>query len=111
MARRCACGCGRRLGFKDHLISRRAAKIEREADFLEEHTSRYGWVGWQRADLETFINDGRELRDQLVRVIHGELDARAVDRSQVRDWRGQAKALINEYNMATYPSGGGSVGG
>jgi hypothetical protein len=78
---------------------------------LEEHTSRYGWAGWQRADLEAFVNDGRELRDQLVRVIHGELDARAVDRSQVRDWRGQAKALINEYNMATYPGGGGGVGG
>jgi hypothetical protein len=107
MARECACGCGRRLGFRDGFVSRKAAKIEERADFLEDHTSRYGWAGWRRADLEAFINEGRELRDQLVAVIHGELDARAVDRSHVADWRGQAKALISEYDMATYPHGGG----
>jgi uncharacterized protein (DUF3084 family) len=111
MARECACGCGRRLGFRDRLASRKAAKIEERADFLEDRISRYGWAGWQRADLEAFVSEGRVLRDQLVAVIHGELDARAVDRSHVADWRGQAKALISEYEMATYPPsgpGGGS---
>jgi uncharacterized protein (DUF3084 family) len=107
MARECACGCGRRLGLKDRLISRRAAKIERDAEFLENQTSRYGWAGRQPADLEAFITDGRELRDQLVAVIHGELDAGAVDRSRMAKWRGQAKALITEYNLATYPPGAG----
>jgi hypothetical protein len=37
MARECFCGCGRTLGFRDRSLSRRAAKIEAAADFLEEH--------------------------------------------------------------------------
>jgi hypothetical protein len=111
VARECACGCGRRLGFRGFLVSRKAAKIEERADFLENHASRYGWAGWQRADLEAFIDEGRELRDQLVAVIHDELDARAIDRSHMAGWRRRAKALITEYEMATYPPtgpGGGS---
>jgi len=106
MAREWVCGCGRRLGLKDRLVSRTAARIDREADFLENQTSRCGWAGRQRGDLDAFIGDGRELRDQLVSVIHGELDAGAVDRSQMAAWRRNAKALINEYNIATYPPGG-----
>jgi hypothetical protein len=106
MARECVCGCGRRLGVKDRLVCRRAARIEREADFLEDQMSRYGWAGRRPGDLEAFILDGRELRDQLVAVIHGELDAGALDRSHIADWRRQAKALITEYNIATYPPSG-----
>jgi uncharacterized protein (DUF3084 family) len=93
------------------LASRRAAKIEERADSLEDRISRYERAGWQRADQEAFVSEGRVLRDQVVAVIHGELDARAVDRSHVADWRRQAKALISEYEMATYPPsgpGGGS---
>ena len=109
MARECFCGCGRRLGLKDRSLSRRAAKIQSAADFVEEHASRFGSADIQHADLEGFIDDGRELRNQLVAVLHGELDAGRVDRHRVAQWRRQAKALINAYNMATYApiSGGG----
>lgn len=109
MARKCFCGCGRGLGFKNRSLSRRAAKIQEAAEFLEEHSSRFGYAGRQQADVEGLIKDGRELRNQLVAVLHGERDARAVDRHRIAHWRGQAKALINAYNMATYApiSGGG----
>jgi hypothetical protein len=109
MARECFCGCGRRLGFKDLLLSRRAAKIQSAAGFLEEHASRFGSAGIEHADLEGFINDGRALGNELVAVLHGELDVRRVDRHRVAQWLRQANALINAYNMATYApiSGGG----
>src|SRR5262245_18402376 len=102
MARECFCGCGRRLGFKDRALSRRAAKIQVAADFLEEHGSRFGPAGVQEADLEGFINDGRVLRDQLVAVLHGQPRAQPVDRQRIAHWRRRAKGLINAYNMATY---------
>src|SRR5262245_57003531 len=109
MARECFCGCGRTLGFKDRSLSRRAAKIETAADFLEEPRSRFGSAGVQHEDLEGFIKDGRELRSQLVGVLHRGPGARPVDRHRIAHWRKQAKALINAYNMATYApiSGGG----
>jgi hypothetical protein len=70
---------------------------------LEDHAARFGQPDAQAVDLEGFIKDGRELRNQLVAVLHAEPNARAIDRRRVANWRGQAKALTNAYTMATWP--------
>lgn len=36
------------------------------------------------------------------RLIHRELDARAVDRRRMADWHGRAKAIIADYKLAAY---------
>lgn len=103
MARECFCGCGRKLGFNDRSISKKGAKIEEEADFLEQYTlAALRREGYSTTDLEAFIEDGRELRDQLVAVLHRELDARAVDRHHMAHWHARAKTLVNEYKLAAY---------
>ena len=107
MARECFCGCGRRLGFKERSLSRRAAKIEAAADFLEEHSSRFGYAGKEQADVEGLIKDGRELRSQLVAVLHGAPNAREVDRHRIAQWRRQASALSSAYYVGPMSGGGG----
>ena len=106
MARECFCGCGRTLGFKDRSLSRRAAKIQTAADSLEESVSRFGHPDGQ-GDVDGFIKDGRELRNQLVAVLHGEPGARPVDGHRIAQWRRRAKALLSDYTVATWPAGAG----
>jgi hypothetical protein len=108
MARECFCGCGRRLGFNDRSISRKAAKVDEEAAFLEQYVLPAQRESSQPSyELEGFIDDGRTMRDQLAAVIHREADARTVDRRGLAEWHGRAKTIINEFKVAAYKASRG----
>jgi len=49
---------------------------------LEGYVSRFGHPDGQ-GDVEGFIKDGRELRNQIVAVLHGVPDVRPVDAHRI----------------------------
>ena len=68
-------------------MAKQARGIEEKAEFLE----RYALPLQQAADrnpakLKQFINESRYFGEQLVGVIHGERDARDVDRRLMNRW-------------------------
>lgn len=87
MARYCFCGCGRKLNFSERGVSKRGAEVESYLQFLEAVA-----LPAQRAsshseeDLESFVEDGKDLRDDLADVLHGNLAARDVDRALLYKW-------------------------
>ena len=110
MARECFCGCGRKLGFNDRSISKKGAAIE-GAELLEEYTLAALRTQQQpTTDLEDFIQDGRDLRDQLVAVLHHEADPRTVDRRHI-DWHKRAAAILEHLQGRRLPRSQGRSAG
>jgi hypothetical protein len=47
------------------------------------------------------IDEGREMRDTLIEVVHG-LDARVVDRRALNEWVGHATRIETRFKVAVY---------
>ena len=95
---KCPCGCGKKLGFTDRGIAKKARIIAEKADFLEGHVLPHEE---NQDGLRGMIGEGREMRDLLIEVIHGR-DARAVDRRALNEWVGHATRIGTRYKVALY---------
>lgn len=88
MAALCPCGCGKKLsliqrggGTQVRVLDKRIEWLETVGLFVMRETRPE-----EVADFEDFIAAGREFRNHLIDVIHGDLDARYVDRRRMNAW-------------------------
>ena len=82
----------------DRGIAKKARIVTEKADFLEEHVLPHEE---NQDGLRGMIDEGREMQDTLVEVIHG-LDARAVDRRALNEWVGHASRIETRFKVAVY---------
>jgi hypothetical protein len=95
MAVLCPCGCGKKLGLIERGGAKQVRMLDERIEFLD------AWVVplSREADavkLAEFINAGRSFQRQMLAVMHGELDARNVDRRLMNGWLKTAAKLERE---------------
>ena len=97
MAAWCPCGCGKKLSLIERGGGRQVRALDDRIEFLDSYARALEGnpstdaEGLQR--LEAFIADGRAFRNEMLAVIHGELDARDVDRRAMNAWGMQAASM------------------
>src|SRR3954469_8514458 len=68
-------------------ISRKGTEVKRLGEFLEDRTlPAYQASSHPDEQLREFISDGVVFEYQLADVVHGEDDARSIDRGQLNYW-------------------------
>lgn len=101
----CPCGCGRELSPLERGLTKHARRVGELIKFLEQYTlplnlgTRDDLDLGPKEDLEGFIEQGREIDDQLLAVIHGELPADAFERASMHRWLEAAHVM--ELNTKT----------
>ena len=101
----CPCGCGRKLSLPERALGKEARIVGDRIKFLEQYTLPLNLEPTQeldlepKEDLEGFIEQGREIDDNLLAVIHGELPADAFERASMDRWLQTADAM--ELNTKT----------
>lgn len=84
MAAFCPCGCERKLSLAElHMGEEPKEDLDLEP----------------KEDVEAFIEEGREIGDNLIAVIHGEVPADAFERGSTDHWLKAARAM--ELNTMT----------
>lgn len=96
MATYCSCGCGKKLGFNDRSIAKKARLIDARVEFLREFSlPMYQSTGRDADELEDFIDEGETLSEALLDVIHSG-DGRGVDRRRMNMWFKIATGMTND---------------
>jgi hypothetical protein len=95
----CPCGCGRKLSLPERALGKEARIVGDRIKFLEQYTLPLNLERTQeldlepKEDLEGFIEQGREIDDDLLAVIHGELRPDSIERASVDSWLQAAHAM------------------
>jgi hypothetical protein len=88
----CPCGCGRKLSLPEHALGKEARIVGDRIKFLEQYTLPLNLEPTQELDLEPtedlegFIEQGREIDDNLIAVIHGDLPSDGFERDSMDHW-------------------------
>jgi hypothetical protein len=83
----CPCGCGKKLSLIERGGAKQLRKLNERIDFLETFALPLQRKADEDAEgFQDFIDEGREFRDEMLAVIHGDLDARAVNRRLMNAW-------------------------
>ncbi len=99
MAEFCPCGCGRKLSLAERGMGKQACTVGDRIKFLEQYTLPLNMEPEEdldlepREDLESFIEEGRGISDNLIAVVHGELPANAFERGSLNNWLKAAQAM------------------
>jgi hypothetical protein len=94
MARQCFCGCGQTIPFymfglrAYNTHGRRVRRLMESAEEAIEHPDEPTCL---------WLAEGRETMRMLGEVVHQERDPRTVSDSDIREWRGQARAAQQEH--------------
>lgn len=90
MAAYCPCGCGKKLSLIERGGGKQVRVLDQRIEFLETYVrplqQAAGSGPQEMAHFEEFLADGWVFRNQMLAVIHGELDARQVNRRQMNKW-------------------------
>lgn len=91
--RSCFCGCGRELGWVDRRVSKRGARVVGCLAYLEEYIGPIQTETGLMDNLEEFIEAGEDFANALQGVVHGDVNARAVNRRALNKWLGLCQRI------------------